>query len=213
MRKYLNKTNIMLKFKLNIEIICKYFLKIRLNFRRVSYSVKMKGVLLIWYVLCCEEGNEWKAAELLGQRYGCPGQEKVFLITFEKMKRYKGVWHCQEEALLRGCVFAEADSQDRLENAANATAKFRISGGAYSQRLMENEQDFLWDISGESHRIPMSKGYIKNGVTIVTEGPLCGKERQICKIDRHKRLARIESPLECYRNRGLWMGLEIVEKS
>ncbi len=167
----------------------------------------------IWYVLHCKEGEERKAAELLRQRYVCSGNAQIFLITFEKMKRYKGGWHRQEETMFRGCVFAETDSWEGLENAADATAKFLVSRGAYSHGLMAKELDFLRDISGESHRISMSKGYIKNGVTFVTEGPLCGKERQIRKIDRHKRLARIESPLECYQNQGLWMGLEIVEKS
>lgn len=168
----------------------------------------------IWYVLRCEEGKEKKAAELLKRRYRSSGEADFFLITFERMRRYEGRWHCQEETLFRGFVFAEVDSQERLDNAAGLASVFLSFGsGGYSLRLMETEQNFLKDISGKSHHIEMSKGYIQKGVTFVTEGPLCGKECKICKIDRHKRIARIASPLECCQGQGLWMGLEIVEKS
>lgn len=166
----------------------------------------------IWYVLRCEEGDEQIAAELLRRKYS--GEVEIFLITFEKMKRYEGGWHCQEETLFCGCVFAETDSREQLENAARLAAVFlSLRSGGYSRRLMETECAFLKDISGESHRIVMSKGYIREGTTFVTEGPLCGKECKIQKIDRHKRLARIDSPLKYYKSRGLWMGLEIMEKS
>jgi len=162
----------------------------------------------------CEEGNEKMAAGLLRRQYQSSAEAEIFLITNEKMKRYEGCWHCQEETLFCGCVFAEADSRDQLEKAAGLAAVFLTFGdGGYSMQLMETERDFLRDISGEKHRIVMSKGYIREGATFVTEGPLCGKESKIRKIDRHKRLARIDSPLKCYQSRGLWMGLEIMEKS
>ena len=35
----------------------------------------------------------------------------------------------------------------------------------------------------------MSTGYIKDGTTYVTQGPLQGREKFIRRIDRHKRLA------------------------
>jgi len=116
--------------------------------------------------------------------------------------------------VFRGCVFAEADGQKRLDEAASKTAVFlNTKEGGYSLRLPEAERKFLADVGGDAHHIAMSKGFIKDGITFVTEGPLCGKERKIRKIDRHKRMARIDSLLECYQKQGLWMGLEITAKS
>lgn len=130
------------------------------------------------------------------------------------MRRYEGSWHCQEETLLHGCVFAEADSQERLEQAAKDAGMFRTFDiGGYSFPILEAERKFLVDVGGETHYIAMSKGYILDGETFVTEGPLCGKECKIRKIDRHKRIARIDSSLERYQKQGLWMGLEIMAKS
>lgn len=47
----------------------------------------------------------------------------------------------------------------------------------------------------------------------MTEGPLCGHESQIQKIDRHKRLAHLDCRMDQYQRKGLWAGLEIVSKS
>ncbi len=56
------------------------------------------------------------------------------------------------------------------------------------------------------------RGVIYGGITQVTEGPLKAAERRICKIDRHKRLAKVEVP-EGKIFRYLSAGLEIEEKS
>lgn len=171
-------------------------------------------MFLIWYILHCEKEKEKQAAELLRQRYCCLGKDEIFLITFEKMRRYNGNWHCQEETFLKGCVFAKIDSRKRLEKAAKETAVFRELGvGMYSLKLLKPERDFLEDMGGNTHCIAMSKGYIRDGETFVTEGPLCGRECKIRKIDRHKRMARIDSPLQIYQDQGLWTGLEIMAKS
>lgn len=165
-------------------------------------------------MLHCEEGEEWKAAEILRQQYRCSGEDEIFLITLEKMKRYEGHWHCQQETLFRGCVFAKSHSRRRLEEAAKDTGMFRsFHAGEYSFPILNAEKNFLMDVGGETHCIAMSKGYIQNGKTFVTEGPLCGKEGKIRKIDRHKRIARINSSLDCYQESGLWIGLEIFAKN
>ena len=76
-------------------------------------------------------------------------------------------------------------------------------------------EEFLRELGGEAHHVSMSRGVIRNGVTIVTEGPLEGKEAKIQKIDRHKRLAKIGGGLNvpfCQEG-GFWAGLEITSKS
>ena len=73
------------------------------------------------------------------------------------------------------------------------------------------EEKFLRFLCGKKKHMGMSKGVIFGGVTRVTEGPLKGVEAHICKIDRHKRMARLQMPKG--RNiRYLLAGLEIMEK-
>lgn len=52
---------------------------------------------------------------------------------------------------------------------------------SYDTRLSEEEKK----------KISMSTGYIKDGRTYVTKGPLQGREKMISRIDRHKRLAKL----------------------
>lgn len=58
----------------------------------------------------------------------------------------------------------------------------------------------------------LSKGHIREGQTYVTQGPLQGKEALIRKIDRHKRLVRLEVPAG-EGTQILYVGLEIISKS
>ncbi len=60
--------------------------------------------------------------------------------------------------------------------------------------------------------LSMSEGYIKNGQTHITKGPLMGWEKRIRKIDRHKRLARLEFPVKSVLTM-VPAGLEIKSKS
>lgn len=151
---------------------------------------------------------------LLKQQYHCEDQPDIFLITFEKMKRYEGNWHCQEEILIRGYVFADVKKRKRLEKAAYDTSVFQtFETGTYTLCLNVEEKEFLEDLSGQEHRISMSRGYIREGIPFITQGPLCGKERTIRKIDRHKRLAKVTNPMKCFRKMEFWMGLEITAKS
>ena len=83
-------------------------------------------------------------------------------------------------------------------------------------RVKKEEKQFLQGVCGISHNLGMSKGYIQNGQTCVTEGPLQGREKLIRKIDRHKRLARLIIPGRNAfgdSNLEICAGLEIVSKS
>lgn len=76
----------------------------------------------------------------------------------------------------------------------------------------KEEEQFLRGLCGGTHHFRMSRGFIRNGQTVVTEGPLRGKENLIRKIDRHKRIARLGMS-EAGKLREIQVGLEIVSKS
>lgn len=149
----------------------------------------------------CGEGNEERIAEVLKVQFS--ERAEISLFTYEKMKRYQGEWHVKTEFLFQGYVFLYAPKKLVLDEEEKR----------YLIAVEKPEDRQLSELRKWGEHVPMSKGYIKEGVTFVTEGPLKGKETTICKIDRHKRLAKVKSPLEKYRERGLWAGLEIVSKN
>ena len=59
--------------------------------------------------------------------------------------------------------------------------------------------------------IHMSRGIIRNGTTVVTEGPLKSRENLIRKIDRHKRTAKLGVPFGG-KTVEITVGLEIYQK-
>lgn len=108
-------------------------------------------------------------------------------------------------------VFLESEDGERLAEELEQYRSFlMVLGGEETLvPIGREEEEFLRGLCGKSHHSEISKGYIRNGHTHVTEGPLRGKERLIRKIDRHKRLARLEIPGSL---RNVNVGLEIYEK-
>ena len=77
--------------------------------------------------------------------------------------------------------------------------------------IYPDEKQFLKRIQNEEHLTAMSKGIIIGDKVIVEEGPMCGLEALIKKIDRHHRIAEIESEI-CGRKARMRVGLEIIRK-
>lgn len=111
-------------------------------------------------------------------------------------------------------IFLESEDSKRLHEELGKFEEMpniREDGTAFAP-VMPEEEELLKRLCQGGHHLEMSKGVIRDGVTQITEGPLVGLEKQIRKIDRHKRLARVDSgngKLSDY----ITAGLEIVEKS
>lgn len=108
-------------------------------------------------------------------------------------------------------VFLESEDRERLFGELKQYEKILTVLGEQDTLVpvYREEEQFLRSLCGESHHSGISKGYIRGGCTHVTEGPLRGKERLIRKIDRHKRIAKLEMPGSL---RNVNVGLEIYEK-
>ncbi len=135
----------------------------------------------------------------------------AFLLTYDRMRRYQGAWHLEKKLLFPASVLLESENEKELREELSQHKD--ITGYRTSVvKLNPEDETFLRFLCGKTRHIGMSKGVICNGVTQVKEGPLKGMETKICKIDRHKRLARLQLP-KGQNLRYIPAGLEIVEKS
>lgn len=178
------------------------------NFRRVFYSTK-EGIG-IWYLLPCQEREEQKILTICQEKLPKRTVDDVFVLTFDRMRRYEGVWHLEQQLLFPGYVFLESKNEEiiseELERSSIAFGKKN-----HLLRMSLEEEEFLKGLCGVKHHLEMSRGIIRKGSTLITEGPLKGIEKRISRIDRHKRLARIEIRMKPdYRY--IPAGLEITEK-
>ena len=134
------------------------------------------------------------------------------------MRRYEGVWHLERQLCFPDFVFLESQDKEQLDRELQALPdrKNVLGDGSPLIPLSSEEERFLQSLWGTGHHLGMSRGYIRDGQTFVTEGPLQGKERLIRKIDRHKRVAQIgiaPGDIPVGGARKLQVGLEIVAKS
>ena len=132
------------------------------------------------------------------------------------MKRYQGSWHVEQQPLFTNCFFIECRDKEELkttlsrQHCSDSLAEAVMSG---ITPLRPEQEEFLKAlIQPDTKTISMSTGYIKDGTTHVTQGPLQGREKFIRRIDRHKRLAWLVLPAGDGQQE-LRTGLEIVSKN
>ena len=142
-------------------------------------------------------------------------KKKIFIPIYDCMKKYQGTWHIEPRPVFQDCMLIECENKENLIQTLNQNqcpTDIVQSIAAQTIHLHPEQQKFLQDLMDQNRRIQMSTGYIKDGSTHVTEGPLQGKENLIRRIDRHKRLARLEIPMG-NKVREMCAGLEITSKS
>lgn len=143
-------------------------------------------------------------------------KKRIFVPTYDCMKKYQGSWHMEQKPAFRNCFLIEcrdrndlADMLHRLQ-CADIFAE-NITANAIA--LLPEQEVFLRNLMmPETKKISMSTGYIKDGRTYVTKGPLQGREKMISRIDRHKRLAKLRFAAG-NTDKELCAGLEIISKS
>ena len=143
-------------------------------------------------------------------------KKRIFVPTYDCMKKYQGAWHMEQKPAFKNCFLIEcrdrndlADMLHRLQ-CADIFAE-NITANAIA--LLPEQEVFLRNLMmPETKKISMSTGYIKDGRTYVTKGPLQGREKMISRIDRHKRLAKLRFAAG-NTDRELCAGLEIISKS
>lgn len=164
-------------------------------FRRFMYSEK-KGEIAIWYVVYCPHQDMRQLMELCKKTLSKQAAACVFTFTYDRMKRYQGEWHLERFLSFPDYFFIESSNGEQLEKEMNRNelaSKILATGGIVAP-VDKQEEELLRRLSDESHHMGMSTGYIAEGKTYVTQGPLVGYESRIRKINRYKRLARISLP-------------------
>lgn len=118
----------------------------------------------------------------------------AFVLTYDKMRRYEGIWHLERKLLFQECVFLESENEEALSKELMYGNDFNgITGWKNCLlRVGQEEEDLLRGLCGKEGHLEMYRGIICKGVPRITEGPLRGMENRIRRIDRHKRLASVE---------------------
>lgn len=174
----------------------------------------------MWCALKCRRGEEENIMDACRKRIPRETMQDIFVFTYDRLRRYEGEWHMETKLMFPDYVFLETDDIQQLSDELEPYREFVhvLEGSDMLWRVCPQEETFLRQLCGKAHHLSMSRGYIMDGRTYVTRGPLKGLERQIRKIDRHKRIARIEAPEVSGEDASdlrlpVVAGLEIVSKN
>ena len=170
----------------------------------------------MWFMYEYTENEITELNRSYGIKLSEEEKKKIFIPTYDCMKKYQGSWHMEQKPAFTNCFLIEcrdrndlADMLHRLQ-CADIFAE-NITANAIA--LLPEQEVFLRNLMmPETKKISMSTGYIKDGRTYVTKGPLQGREKMISRIDRHKRLAKLRFAAG-NMDRELYAGLEITSKS
>ena len=163
-----------------------------------EYSTHRKRGQAIWYLV--RYPRQWEEKKILGlvQNYKKNGIIQDFFAPFcLRMKRYQGEWHLERQMLVPFSIFLETNKPDELLMKESLCFS-EMPAEKKEQNMIPMDVSIvkaLRKLCGAEQGIGFSRGYIHRGKTFVTEGPLKGKEGLIRRIDRHKRLAKVELPV------------------
>lgn len=167
----------------------------------------------MWYVIQVRTGTEESIRTQCEKLIDGHVMERCFIPYCEEMKRYHGEWHKEEKILFPGYLFVVSQDVDTLFIKLRQIIGFTklLGTGSAIVPLTLEEESFLKEIGNDSQIVTMSKGLIVNNQVVILDGPLKGREGVICKIDRHKRRARLL--LHMFgRKQIVELGLEILGK-
>ena len=154
----------------------------------------------MWYVMQVRTGTEENIRCQCQRLISSNVLERCFIPYYQQKKRFQGEWHIQERILFPGYVFLITQDPEKLVNGLRKVIGLTklIGTGDEIVPLVQEEIDLLMKIGTDKQLVEMSSGIIENDRVQILAGPLMGMEGNICRIDRHKRMAYI------YGNRNVW---------
>ncbi len=168
----------------------------------------------MWYVVQVVGGKERQALQLIEHLVDDSLYEECFAPQYEIMKKVKGEWKRRTEILMPGYLFLITNSVAQVSEALHHVPMFTrlLGNNDVFMPLSADEVAFISSFTTKDHRVvEMSEGVIEGDEIYIIKGPLARKTGLVRKIDRHKRLAYLETNM-FGRTLNLKVGLEIVRK-
>lgn len=168
----------------------------------------------MWYVVQVVGGRERRVLHLVEQLVDDDVLQECFIPQYEIMKKIKGEWKRRSEILLPGYLFLITDKVDQAADELRKVPAFTKLLGNDNAFIPLNADEiaFIDSFTTKDHRVvEMSEGVIEGDEISITKGPLVHQTALVKKIDRHKRLAYVETTM-FGRKLNLKVGLEIVRK-
>ncbi|MXQ72764.1 transcription antiterminator [Clostridiaceae bacterium DONG20-135] len=141
----------------------------------------------------------------------------AFIPLMEKVHKKDGRYYMIKTPIYPNYIFIKTD----LDHTAfdlwlyqfcqnhNGIVKQLKNDKEGTSALYPEEAAFLEQLMDENYTVRQSSGMIEGSRIVIIDGPLCGMESRIEKIDRHKRIAYLKNEL---LGKSIKISLEILKK-
>lgn len=155
----------------------------------------------MWYVMQVISGQENRTVFLVEEIVSKRALESCFVPVRKLKKKFRGAWHEVTEKLFPGYVFMISKRPRLLyEELKQIPALTRMLGrcGEYFTPLSEEDVCMMEKLQngkdgGGNLEVEISKVAVEDGNQVrILSGPLVDLERQIKKVNLHKRIAEVE---------------------
>lgn len=149
---------------------------------------------LRWYAAHVPQGREEAFAEKCRRIISDEVLQDCFFPKCEKFMKRQGVWTVEEVPLFSEYFFlATRDVRALTKELATLSFPVLLIGrdGRSFAPLAQDAQAWLSAALDSRHVLRASTGVIEDGALRVQQGPLRGREADVRRIDRHKRLAYV----------------------
>ncbi len=165
----------------------------------------------MWYVIQTTSGEEQACLGVCRAKMNPSLYREMFVPLYIDKMHFRKQWHDVKKVLFPGYFFVD-DIDEVAKELSHIDRLTKVLRNAEMVApIRKEEQAFLQGMMNEEHIVECSKGFIIGDRVCITEGPLRNHYGFIRKVDRHRRIAKLEinffgrmTPVE--------VGLEIVAR-
>lgn len=151
----------------------------------------------MWYVIQTVSGQEKNCMQqcmhYIDNRY----YKKMFIPQYIEKKHFKKEWHDVKKILFPGYLFVDTVRIEAVAEKLKKVSKYTklLKDGDTIAPITEEEKSFLEMMMDDEYVVRYSEGFIVGEKVCIISGPLKNCQGWIKKVDRHKRLAKMEIPI------------------
>ncbi len=167
----------------------------------------------MWYVVQTTSGQEQDCLAVCRAKIDSSLYKEMFVPLYIDKMHFRKQWHDVKKVLFPGYFFVDTDDIDDVSKELSHIDRLTkvLRNAEKIAPIQKKEQEFLRGMMNEEYIVECSKGFILGDRVCITEGPLRNHYGFIQKVDRHRRIAKLEinffgrlTPVE--------VGLEIVAR-
>lgn len=167
----------------------------------------------MWYVIQTRIGDENTCRYLCNKRLSTELYQEIFIPKYIEKMHFQRKWHDVTKVLFPGYVFVDTKDIEGVSKELRKIERFArvLKNAGEVVPITYEEEIFLKRMMDSDHIIHCSTGLIIGNRICITDGPLRDYYGFIKKVDRHRRVAKLEIDL-FGRMTPVEVGLEILAR-